>query len=230
MINYIEGKEVSGTFTLEISKSKKSEKRIAELSVRFSECTLTPPKKNYNSDELQDVKVNVILAKEEVYNENVEPISWILVTNTEVKNFEEALERINWYTCRWQIETFHKILKSGCNVEKTRFREVERIKKNIALDSIISWKILNLTMAERNNEKTICTEVFTEEEWKVLYFFEHKTKELPSEIPDLKSMKRYLAKLGGFLGRKGDGEPGITVIWRGMKKLSTLVEAWSLFG
>ena len=83
----------------------------------------------------------------------------------------------------------------------------DRIKKYLSLDSIIAWRILAITMLERKKEGTLCTEIFTEEEWKALYCYANKTREISKEIPTLKKIKMSIAKLGGFLGRKGDGEP-----------------------
>lgn len=231
MIDYISEKDSTGILELEIPKTKNRKERIAKLSVKFAEVELIPPKNKYNKNELNNIKVNVIIAKEIEEVEADTAINWILLTNIKINNFQEACEKLNWYSIRWQIETFHKILKSGCKVEKRRFGNVENIKKYLALDSIIAWKIFSLTMLNREESKESekCNEIFEEEEWKVLHCYINKTKELPSEIPSLKEVKMYIAKLGGFLGRKGDGGPGITIMWRGLTKLATLVEAWKLF-
>lgn len=233
MIEYVESKKVEGSISLEIPKTKIREKRIAKLNVKYACVTIKPPKEKHNSKELKKLKVSIIIVEEELVDKekiDYEPINWILITNMSVNNFAEACEKIKWYVCRWEIEVFHKTLKSGCNVEKRRFGNVENIIKYLALDSIVAWRILAITMAERVAEDKLCTEIFDEDEWKALYCYENKTREIPKEIPKLKSIKMSIAKLGGFLGRKGDGEPGITVMWRGLIKLNNIVEAWHAFG
>jgi len=41
-------------------------------------------------------------------------------------------------------------------------------------------------------------------------------------------LTRELAKLGGFLGRKSDGEPGWITIWRGWQKLYLFIRGVEL--
>ena len=69
---------------------------------------------------------------------NAEPIEWMLLSNLEVKTVDQAIERINWYRCRWQIEVFHKILKSGCTIEKCRLETAERLIRYITVMSVIA--------------------------------------------------------------------------------------------
>ncbi len=42
-------------------------------------------------------------------------------------------------------------------------------------------------------------------------------------------MLRMVAELGGFLGRKGDGEPGAQTLWRGLQRLDDITLAWLAF-
>jgi hypothetical protein len=82
------------------------------------------------------------------------PIEWKLLTDLPVRMRQEAIEKIRWYAIRWKIETFHKILKSGCRAEESRLRPAERIVKILALFCIIARRILWLTQAHRTNPET----------------------------------------------------------------------------
>lgn len=69
----------------------------------------------------------------------------------------------------------------------------------------------------------------TQDEWKALYTFIHKTALLPPEVPTLGQATAWLAQLGGFLGRKSDGQPGVKVLWRGWRRLFDITQTWLIF-
>lgn len=152
----------------------------------------------------------------------------MLLTTIPVTSFDDALEKVQWYTCRWQIEIFFKILKSGCRIEDRQLQSGERIQRCLALDAIIAWRVLFLTMVPRNIPNMPCDVLLEIEEWQSLYCFINKTKNPPSKPPTLSEAVRMIAKLGGFLGRKHDGYPGPMVIWRGLQRLSDIAAIWAL--
>lgn len=156
-------------------------------------------------------------------------ISWLLLTTVRVDSFETACERVQWYTCRWLIEVYHKVLKSGCRVEERQFAFADRIERYLALDSVIAWRVLFLTMIGRELPNLPCTAILEAHEWQALYCFIHKTPIPPLEPPSLQLAVGWIAQLGGFLGRKRDGAPGPIVVWRGLQRLSDLAIAWQLF-
>jgi len=125
-----------------------------------------------------------------------------------------------WYSQRWKIETFHKILKSGCKAEDTKLRTAERLTNLIAVFCIVAWRVFWLTMVHRTNPKTPADAVFTETEIAIL---NHVAGDSPKKPP--KTIARYLlvvAKLGGYLARKHDGPPGNIVMWRGLTRLTDI--------
>ena len=170
------------------------------------------------------VALSILCVKEINPPEGMEPIEWYLATNMNIANVDEAMERVNWYVHRWKIERFHYILKNGCEIEELQNRKAERLQKLILMYSIISVRILSMTYLARQKPKTPCTELMEEQEWKVLYCIADKTSKVPTTIPTMKEVVAYLAKLGGFLGRKGDGEPGAKVIWKGLNELNIVLE------
>ena len=219
---------ISGHITITVPRKKGQPHREAILSMRYDKVCLKPPRHRRKEKKIKPVTVWAVWAHESDPPDGVEPVSWMLLTTIPVHSFEEALEKVQWYTCRWQIEIFFKILKSGCHIEEVQLATAERIKRCLALYAIIAWRVLFLTMVPRNIPKMPCDVLLELEEWQALYCFINQTKTPPSEPPTLMSATRMIARLGGFLGRKHDGYPGPTVIWRGLQRLSDIAFTWSL--
>ena len=221
-----ERQEQVGELTVDIVGNDKREARQATVSVRFCTVKLRPP---WRPQKMPSVTLTAILVREEHPPVDIkEPIEWLLLTNTTVSDFAQAVQVVEWYCCRWQIEVFHKVLKSGCAIEDCRLQTATRLKNYIALMSVVAWRLQWLTYINRTDPLSPCTAVLTAIEWQALYMRMHKTSELPKKIPSTHQAIRWIAQLGGFLGRKSDGEPGITVIWRGWKRLQDLAAVWPL--
>ena len=157
------------------------------------------------------------------------PVQWILLTNVAVKRIEDALERIEWYCQRWQIEIFFKVLKSGCRIEHRRLKNFARLQPCIALFSIVAWRIHWLTNVQRIDPALPCTTALADHEWRALYALATRLATEPTEIPTVGQVVIWIAQLGGFLNRKGDGHPGVTVIWRGWQRLQDSLSMWLVF-
>ena len=145
------------------------------------------------------------------------------MTNLEINNGGDALRAANYYKQRWKIERFHFVLKSGCVIEKIQQRSVDGIELMILMYSIISIHIMQLTFLSRNSPQTSCDVIFSEPEWKTLYCAANRTKTEPEKPPSIEEATRLVAKLGGHVGAKSDGQPGLKVIWIGLNKLFLLV-------
>jgi hypothetical protein len=158
-----------------------------------------------------------------------EKLDWILVTSEPIATLEEALEKIEWYRLRWQIEVFFRILKSGCRAESSRLAAADRLQKYMTLMAVIAWRIFFLDHVARQTPNAPCTQVLTDDEWKALYCRIHRSSELPQKQPTIHEAIRWIARLGGFLGRKGDGEPGPLVLWRGWQVLQEMMPLWTVF-
>lgn len=227
LFDKVHAEKVAGELTIEIPRDtrRKLRKREATLELKFTKVVMPVPKKRYKAiakDNL--IEVNLILVKEKNQPQGIEPIEWYLLTNVETLSFDDALEKVRWYIQRWKIERFHYVLKSGCKIEELQQGDAAQLKKLILMYSIISCRILYMTYLARENPELSCEAVFEEEEWKVLYQMANKASNYPSKAPSIKEAVSYLAKLGGFLGRKGDGDPGVKVIWRGLKELNTVLQ------
>ena len=159
-----------------------------------------------------------------------EPIEWALLTTLAVEDFEQACEKVAWYTQRWGIEVFHRTLKSGCRVEDRQLGHSDRLQACLAIDMVIAWRIHHMTKLGREVPQLPAEAYFDDDEIKVLLAYETKHRKRPPEAPalSLREAIRMIAKLGGFLGRKSDGEPGTETLWRGLLRLDGMTEGWRL--
>ena len=219
---------VSGFVTITVPRKKGQTHREACLSIRYAPVSLRPPKHRSKEKGLQPITLWAIWAHEENPPKGVEPISWMLLTTIPVTSFKEALEKVQWYTCRWQIELFFKILKSGCRIEARQLETADRLKRCLALYAVVAWRVLYLTMLSRDIPQMPCNVLLETQEWQALYCFIHRTKTPPPKPPTLMEATRMIAQLGGFLGRKSDGHPGPTTIWRGLQRLQDIVLTWNI--
>ena len=138
------------------------------------------------------------------------------------------MQCVHWYTMRWFIERYHYVLKSGCQVEELQLEEAMRLQRATAVYCIVAWRILFLTYLSRVHPDEFCTRVLERFEWEALYCFTTKNHHLPENPLTISDVTRRIAILGGFLGRKGDGEPGAKVLWRGLRRLNDISHAYVL--
>ena len=150
-------------------------------------------------------------------------MEWLLLTTLRVSEEASAQRIVGHYRLRWLIERYHYVLKSGCRIEESQLRESERIERLLALYCIVAWRLLWLTYVSRADPDAPCTEAFTDLEWQCAYRANRNIKTVPDEPPTVRETVRVIAGLGGFLGRKSDGEPGVKVIWRGLMRLHDIV-------
>jgi hypothetical protein len=167
-------------------------------------------------------------AQPEEAEEALTPINWRLLTTCPLTSFAEACLLVKYYSMRWFIERFHYVLKSGCNIERHRLASVDALQRLLAIANLVAWRLLWLTHLARLQPDLPCTVALSDAEWKALYVATNRTKQLPDKPPTLYQAVRAIAKLGGFLGRRSDGEPGVTVLWRGWQHLADLTQMWLL--
>ena len=213
---------IAGFQEFHISQKANRPGRVAKLAIRFAPVTLQPPK----GKGFKPIQIWVVYACEVDYSSEVKsPVEWMLLTTVGVRTFAEAVERLRWYAQRWGIEVYHRTLKSGCRIEDRRLNNADRLEACLAIDMVVAWRILYLTKLGRETPDVPCTVFFKEEEWKALYVY-LKREEPPNEPPSLREAMRMTASLGGFIGRRRDGEPGTTTLWRGLQRLEDLAEMY----
>lgn len=225
---WMANRPVDGILPLELPRTAKRKARSARLEVRYAEVQLQAPKRK---PQLGAVRGWVVTAVEVAAPPGQEALEWRLITTLEVKSLGQALEVIEHYTQRFQIEVFHRTLKSGCKIEERQLGNAERIEGCLAIDMVVAWRIVHLTKLGREVPDVPCTVFFEEAQWKALVAFVTREARAPDQPPTLREATRMMAmRLGGFLGRKCDGEPGTETIWKGLQRLDDITEMWVVMG
>jgi Transposase DNA-binding len=205
------------------SKGKISE---ATLGVKYERLVVQPPigkQKKYPA-----LTLTVIHARETTKPNGRERIDWKLITNLPIRSRKSALEKLSWYAMRWKIETFHKILKSGCKAEDSKLRTAERIVNLIAIFCILSWRIFWMTMINRLAPAVAPTVALTSQETHLLDILMGETEDGASRKLVLSTYLDQIARLGGYLGRAKDPPPGNLVMWRGLSRLTDIEMGFDL--
>ena len=213
----------AGTMAVELRRGDDRPPRQAVLTVRFATVDLAPPSTHVRRKELPHLRLTAILAEEEDPPEGQEPVRWWLLTTLPIHGLADAMQAVAWYTLRWLVERYHYVLKSGCRIEQLQLETAERLQRALATYAVVAWRLLWLTYEARRHPEASCQGVLTPEQWQVLHRVVKKTDRIPASPPSLREAVRQIARLGGFLARKGDGEPGVKTIWRGLRRLDDLV-------
>jgi len=192
----------------------------ATLEIRYRRIRVLPPigkQKRYPK-----LTLTVIYAQELGTPQDREPIDWKLLTDPPVHSHAEAIQKLVWYALRWKVETYHKILKSGCKAEESRLRTADRLVNLISVFCILSWRLFWMTMLNRSASGMAAGHVFSETERQLL---DHLVPDRPGDRTAKRSLSFYitkLARLGGYLARAGDSPPGNKVMWRGLSRLTDI--------
>jgi len=215
----VEAAPEAGTLTITVPRKPGRPARIAHLSVRFLPVALRPPR-HRGPEHLPTVPVVAVLVREDAPPPDATPIEWLLLTTCPVATADEACEAVARYTCRWDIEVWHKVLKSGCRIEARQLETADRLERCLALYGVIAWRVLYATLLARDAPDLPCSILLDRDEWQALYCVVHRTPTPPTAPPTLRQAVRWIAQLGGFLARASDGEPGPITLWRGFQHLA----------
>lgn len=222
---------VVGTLEVQVPRRGKQPARIARLDLRFREARISKPRDRRNKP--STIRVWAVAATEirDAADEpnGPEPIEWLLLTTLPVTSAESAAEKVQWYVQRWLIEVYFRTLKSGCGVEERQSKTAESLIAALAIDAVVAWRVMSLAKLGRGVPDVPCSVFFDEFEWKALCCFVHKTPIPPADPPSMREAVRMVAGLGGFLGRKSDGEPGAQTTWRGIERLSDICATFRIF-
>jgi Transposase Tn5 dimerisation domain len=224
----VEASPVLGGLSFEVPRRGEQPARKVRASVRARPVRLRPPRRT-TGGRLPGVKVWAVLVRELYAPANVQPVEWLLLSSLPVGNLEEALQVVEWYGGRWEIEIFFKVLKLGCQIERLQLETAQRLRPAFALYLIVAWRILYVTMLGRAAPELSCAAVFETAEWKAVWMVEKRSAP-PAQAPSLGEMIQLIARLGGYKARKGDGQPGPQVMWEGLRRVFDLALAWEAFG
>jgi hypothetical protein len=221
----VEQQPLAGTQEIQVPRRSSRPARVARLQVRFAHVTLQPP---CLKPGLGRLTLWAVLAQEAEAPAGVKPLRWMLLTTCPVESFEAACEKLRWYTRRWGIEVYHRTLKSGCRIEQRQLGSADSLEACLAIDLVVGWRIFHLAKLGREVPEVPCTVYFEEAEWKALLAYLTRNPVSPAEPPSLRQALRMVATLGGFLGRKGDGEPGTQTLWLGLQHLDVITAMWRI--
>lgn len=216
---------IAGHQHLQVPRRVNRPARIAKLAISYACVALKAPRRKR---QLKPVTVWAVWAREIDVPKHTPPLEWMLLTTCEVSDFAQATEKLAWYAQRWGIEIYHRTLKSGCQIETRQLGRADRIEACLAIDMVVAWRILHLTKLGRDHPDVPCTVYFSEAQWQALVTYVNRNALLPDQPPSLRQATRMVASLGGFLGRKGDGEPGTQTLWLGLQRLDDLTEMYQI--
>lgn len=220
--------ELVGSYELNLRSRPGVAARTAKLEVLVASVIFVPPsqKSPFVRDcGVKEIAMRMVVVREVDAPKGASPIRWVLLTSLPVRTFAAAWQVVEDYERRWLIEEYHKVIKSGCSIEKHALRTADRLEPLIGLISVIGIRLFQLKLIGRT-EKAAKAKKHVPSDWlECLLRLQPKVKRTKITVYEF---FRELAKLGGFLGRTGDGEPGWQTIWRGFKKMQTLLDAMRL--
>jgi hypothetical protein len=213
---------VVGQLPVRVPRKPGQPEREAVLELAASAVRVKAPRRRTADVPAGTLALWVVRATELAPPAGCKPIEWILLTTLAIDSFATASRCVHAYALRWRVERFHYTLKQGCTVERLQFAEVHTLKNALALYSIVAWRLLWLTYTAREQPQAPATEVLPPLELQVL---EQATQ---APIATAREAIRALAQLGGFPTNPSAKEPGVKVLWRGLRRLEAMVEGWLL--
>lgn len=210
------------------SRRQPRQNRTAQVEVRAATLTLKPPARP--DRELPPVTVNVVLVREIDPPADDEPVEWLLLTTLPIDTAEQVRDIVQYYTVRFLIEVFFRVLKSGCRVEARRFEDLERLLPCVAIYLIAAWRTLMLCRLGRSCPDLNCEVVFEPSEWKAVWMVTQGSAP-PKDPPRLQDILKLIAGLGGYVNRpRHENPPGPQTLWLGLQRMRDLAWAWNAFG
>jgi hypothetical protein len=210
---------VQGERDLELEATKTSKARTAHLAISFGRVRLLPPRQQEKSD-LRPMVVYVVRVWEPAPPEGVEGLRWLLLTSVPVQAAEQAWERVDWYRARWLVEDYHQGLKTGCRIQERQLQSYEGLRRLLGFLAPLAVRLLQLRAASRQDPQQPVEQVLPAE----LVAVVAAKMGLPRTGLTAQQCWYAIARLGGYLARKGDGPPGWKTLWRGWLQVQTLLE------
>ena len=219
LADYLASLPLAGSYRLELPANQQQTARTAEIEIRFGRLAIPRPQHVspwVKESGIEQIGMWVVEAREIHPPRGIKPARWVLLCSDEVADFSAAWEALERYEKRWLIEEFHKALKTGCRLEERQYETAERLQAVTGVLSVVAVRLLQLKMMARD-EPQRPAEQMVPIKW--IQMLRSLRKRPPTGPWTVRDFYRELAKLGGFLGRKSDGEPGWITLWGGFEKL-----------
>lgn len=217
-----------GSRTISIPGNGSRAARTATVQIGWTRVQLLPPQDYPRPASAPRPTLQVVVVEEREPPAGVKPLRWLLWTTLPVTSWDEALVVVEIYEKRWLLERYHYVLKSGCGIEQLQLETAKGLERALAVCCIVAWRLLWLTYRARTTPAEPCTAILARHEWEALVCTVEGRVVVPSEPPSVREAVRMIAQLGGFLARKGDGEPGVKTLWRGLSRLNDIAATWLL--
>jgi hypothetical protein len=224
----VASQDAAATMELKIPDKTGNKRMGITVEVRYHNVEILRPKDSsnqYDSVCMSAIELKQVSPKQEWQEEL---LHWKLLTTLSINQVSDALQCVKWYCYRWLIERFHYVLKSGTKIEELQLKEASSLQKAIPVYSIAAMRIMQLVYQSRATPTVSCEVVLTKQQWTVLYMITHKTKILPDQPPTLSEAVRWIGRLGGHLGRKSDGPPGLKTVWLGYQRVCDAASVYEI--
>lgn len=209
----------AGTRTLVLDGNQNRQQREATLRISWGQVRLWPPEGEGRHGETPLV-VSVIRTWEPDPPEGVEALEWILLCSVPVQEEAQAWEQVGWYGMRWIMEDYHQCLKTGCQLEARQLQSYEGLRTLLGFLAPLAVRLLQLRAAARQEPERLAQEVLPRDLVAVVAQLAH----VKPEQLRVRQCFRRIAQLGGYLGRKADGDPGWKTLWKGWLQLQAILE------
>jgi hypothetical protein len=213
---------VVGQLRVQVPRKPGQPEREAVLELAASAVRVKAPRRRTADVPAGSLALWVVRATELEPPAGGKPIEWILLTTMVITRFAAACRWVHDYALRWRVERFHYTLKQGCTVERLQFEAAHTLQNALALYSLVAWRLLWLTYTARQQPQAPATELVPPLELRVL---EEATQ---VSVSTAREAIRAIAQLGGFPTNPSAKEPGVKVLWRGLRRLEAMVEGWLL--
>lgn len=226
---YLQTLPLADTYELCLRTRPKQPARTAKLEVRLGPLWMPVPRHKspyVKALEPEPIAMWAVWVREVNAPKGAKPIEWVLYTSLPVETFGDAWRIVEYYECRWMIEEYHKALKTGCSVQRRLLQSADRLEAMVGLMSVVAVRLLQLKSVARSEPERPARTVVPPL-WLEMLKAARKNLRRVNDL-SIYQFYRELAKLGGFLGRRSDGDPGWITIWRGWEKLRTLVQGAQL--
>ncbi len=141
--------------------------RTAQVELRWDRVTVSAPR-TPQTQGLPSIELSALQIVEPDPPEGANPVRWVLLTTLPILSRKQALRCVRDYTLRWRIEEWHRLLKDGCKVEAHQHQTAERLAKAIAIDAVIAWQAMMLTLLGRQAPDLPCEVIFSPWECRLL--------------------------------------------------------------
>jgi hypothetical protein len=214
---------VIGAMAVELRARPAAAARTAVVEVRCVRVNLQGPDRN--GQRMDDFTVNVLELSEASPPKGVQPLHWVLLTSLSCQRWSEVQRVIGRYCARWLVEEYHKALKSGVGVEQSQLEKQHRIETLVGVLAVVAVRLLTLKFLARARPDEQVEEKLL---GKAVQLLQERFGQPPEGHWTHRQLIRAVARMGGFIGRRSDGEPGWQTIWRGWQRLMWMAQGADL--